>query len=163
MYQSEDALNSAYLDVYYNGYYYDSIRVGEAAYLYGPGGSWSDVCTVKNTSSAYFYMSTDSKPTTSSNVDTIEFGPKSLDTCEEILIYTAQRYTISYNKNNATSGSTPSSQYKMHGSSITLGTNSMSRTGYSANGWNTNSSGTGTHYNNGATYSGNGNATLYAE
>ena len=81
----------------------------------------------------------------------------------ELDITVRQRYTITYNKNNGSGTLSPTSQYKMYGTNITLGTNNLTRTGYTPNGWNTNASGTGTHYNNGASYSGNGNVTLYAQ
>ena len=81
----------------------------------------------------------------------------------ELDITVRQRYTITYNKNNGSGTLSPTSQYKMYGKNVTLGTNNLTRTGYAPNGWNTNASGTGTHYNNGASYSGNGNVTLYAQ
>ena len=74
-------------------------------------------------------------------------------------------YTISYSGNKNTGGSLPSNQTKWHGESLTLASNNLSRTGYSPNGWNTKTDGTGTHYASGDTYpsSKNANATLNAE
>jgi len=74
-------------------------------------------------------------------------------------------YTISYNSNNATSGTAPSSQTKTHGVNLTLRTNTgnLTRTGYTFDGWNTNSSGTGTDYPAGGTYTANASDTLYAK
>ena len=79
--------------------------------------------------------------------------------------YVLPTYTVSYNANSATSGSVPASQTKTHDVSLNLRTNSgdLARTGYSFAGWNTNSSGTGTHYAAGGTYSVNASDTLYAE
>jgi uncharacterized repeat protein (TIGR02543 family) len=72
-------------------------------------------------------------------------------------------YTVTFNANSATSGTTPSPQIVQHGSNITLpGQGSLLRTGYTFGGWNTNSSGTGTNYNAGAFYTPTGNITLYA-
>jgi len=72
-------------------------------------------------------------------------------------------YTITYNVNNGT-GTTPTAQTVNAGSSITLASGSgLSRTGYTFDGWNTNSSGTGTNYNAGSSYTPTGNITLYAK
>lgn len=101
----------------------------------------------------------------------------------------AGNYTVSYNANGGTGA--PSAQVKEHNKTLTLSTIKPSRgnsisTGYTitlnANGgyvstpeltqynttsytfrsWNTNSSGTGTTYNSGGSYTANANATLYA-
>ncbi|MFZ9740603.1 MAG: beta strand repeat-containing protein [Candidatus Nanopelagicaceae bacterium] len=74
-------------------------------------------------------------------------------------------YTISYNANSATSGTAPASQTKTQGVNLTLRTNtgSLARTGYTYDGWNTNSSGTGTSYAAGGTYSTDAAATMYAK
>lgn len=102
-----------------------------------------------------------------------------------------ETYTISYDKNGyTTTGSFPSSQTKTYGTSITLSSivpaiSNATVTGFTVNldpnggtcstssltsqrlekrtfkSWNTNASGTGTSYAAGATYSSNGNATLY--
>lgn len=69
-------------------------------------------------------------------------------------------YTVSYNANGGSGA--PGSQTKWHGENITLSGTRPSRTGHSFSKWNTNTSGTGTSYNPGATYSANSNATLYA-
>jgi len=77
----------------------------------------------------------------------------------------ATTYTVTYNANNATSGSAPASQTKTHDESLTLRTNTgdLARTGYSFDGWNTNSSGTGTSYAEGDTYNFNATVILYAK
>jgi uncharacterized protein (TIGR02145 family) len=74
-------------------------------------------------------------------------------------------YTVSYNANGATSGSVPTSQTKTHGVNLTLRTNTgnLARTGYTFAGWNTNTSGTGTDYAAGGTYTANASDTLYAK
>ena len=83
----------------------------------------------------------------------------------QINIYIYQRYTITYDKNGGT-GTLPTSdtyKYKIHGTALTLGTNNLTKTSYTYNGWNTNTTGTGTHYNSGGSYSTNASDTLYAD
>jgi uncharacterized repeat protein (TIGR02543 family) len=71
-------------------------------------------------------------------------------------------YTVTFNANGG-SGSI-SSMSANAGSSITLPYgSSLSRSGYTFSGWNTNSSGTGTNYSAGSSYTVNGNVTLYAK
>ncbi len=79
--------------------------------------------------------------------------------------WTLKTYTVSYNANNATSGSVPASQTKTHNVALTLRTNTgnLARTGYAFAGWNTNSSGTGTNYSVGGSYTANASDILYAK
>lgn len=71
-------------------------------------------------------------------------------------------YTISYSANGG-SGST-SAQTKTHGTNLTLRANGFTApTGKSFKNWNTKADGTGTSYAAGASYSAEGNATLYAQ
>jgi len=74
-------------------------------------------------------------------------------------------YTISYNGNGNTSGTIPASQTKTAGTSLTLRTNtgSLTKTGFTFDGWNTNSAGTGTSYSAGGTFTTDANTTLYAK
>jgi uncharacterized repeat protein (TIGR02543 family) len=74
-------------------------------------------------------------------------------------------YTVTYNANNATSGTAPANQTKTYGVDLTLAANTgnLARSGYTFNGWNTQADGTGTHYASGATYTANTGVTLYAE
>lgn len=69
-------------------------------------------------------------------------------------------YTVSYNANGGSGA--PASQSKNHGTSITLSSTQPTRSGYTFLGWSTNSTGTGTAYAPGGTYSTNASATLYA-
>jgi uncharacterized repeat protein (TIGR02543 family) len=76
---------------------------------------------------------------------------------------TPSPYTVSFNANGGT-GITPSNITTNAGSAITLPSGSgLSRSGYTFGGWNTNSSGTGTNYNAGASYTPTGSITLYAK
>ena len=71
-------------------------------------------------------------------------------------------YTVTFNSNGGSG--TVSSMTANAGSSITLpGGSGLSRSGYTFGGWNTNSSGTGTNYNAGASFTVNANTTLYAK
>ena len=74
-------------------------------------------------------------------------------------------YAVTYNANDATSGTAPSDQTKVFGVDLTLQTNtgSLARTGYTFNGWNTSADGSGTHYDAGVTYTGNAAVSLYAQ
>lgn len=76
---------------------------------------------------------------------------------------TLQRYTITYNANGGT-GTTPSTQYRDHGAAaVTISNGSgLSKTGYTLSRWDTNSTGDGTSYAKGASYSTNANLALYA-
>ncbi|MDE2592450.1 MAG: InlB B-repeat-containing protein, partial [Actinomycetales bacterium] len=72
-------------------------------------------------------------------------------------------FTITYDSNGATSGSVPTFTPSLAGN-VNLATNSgnLTRGGYIFSGWNTNSTGTGTAYAQGATYALASNVTLYA-
>jgi len=72
-------------------------------------------------------------------------------------------YTITFDTNGATSGTAPAKQTVTTGYIITLPSNSgFSRTGFNFTGWNTNSTGTGTNYNIGSSYTVMKDVTLYA-
>ena len=74
--------------------------------------------------------------------------------------WTLKTYTISYNANGG-SGTIPSTT-KRHGVAVNLTSSVPTRENYKFLGWSTNSSGTYAEYGSGASYSGNGNVTLYA-
>jgi len=77
---------------------------------------------------------------------------------------TATKYTVTFDKNGATSGIAPDTITVTAGSRITLpGANGLSKTGFTFGGWNTNAYGTGTNYIAGSSYTVNGNVTLYAK
>ena len=71
-------------------------------------------------------------------------------------------YTVTFNGNNSTSGST-SSQNFTYGVPQNLNANGFQRTGYTFAGWNTAANGSGTSYANGASYTATGDITLYAQ
>ena len=73
-------------------------------------------------------------------------------------------HTVAYNANGGSGA--PSSQTKTYGTSLTLSSTKPTRTGYTFAGWNTNSSGTGTNYSAGGSYTADqngGTVTLYAK
>jgi len=70
---------------------------------------------------------------------------------------------ITFNGNGNTGGSTASQTISANGTA-NLTANGFTKTGYSFNGWNTNSNGTGTSYVDRASYTiGSSNVTLYAQ
>lgn len=69
-------------------------------------------------------------------------------------------YTVSYNANGGSGA--PSNQTKWYGKSLTLSGTKPTRIGYSFSKWNTNTSGTGTSYAPGTSYTGNAALKLYA-
>jgi uncharacterized repeat protein (TIGR02543 family) len=71
-------------------------------------------------------------------------------------------YTVRFDANGG-SGTPPSSMAGAADSSITLPpAGGLSRSGYAFSGWNTSTTGTGTHYNAGSSYTVSDNITLYA-
>ncbi|MBM4148578.1 MAG: hypothetical protein FJ224_05995 [Lentisphaerae bacterium] len=78
---------------------------------------------------------------------------------------TPATYTVSYNANGATGGDVPASQTKTNSVALTLASNSGSlvKTGHTFIGWNTAADGSGTDYAEGASYTANAAATLYAK
>ena len=70
-------------------------------------------------------------------------------------------YTVSYNANGGSGA--PSSQTKWYGETLTLSSTKPTRSGYTFNGWNTSSGGTGTNYSSGASYTSNAALALYAK
>ncbi|MFT9008803.1 MAG: BspA family leucine-rich repeat surface protein [Bifidobacterium sp.] len=76
----------------------------------------------------------------------------------------AQLYTITYARGyyqSAATGALPAAQTKIHGMAITLPNNNSTCTGWTANGWNLASDGTGTAYASYASYNGNVTSTIY--
>ncbi|MDX1679483.1 MAG: InlB B-repeat-containing protein [Akkermansiaceae bacterium] len=74
-------------------------------------------------------------------------------------------YTVAYNGNGNDGGTAPANQNKEQGVDLTLATNSgnLTKSGYSFEGWNTQSDGLGTDYAEGATYTNDADVTLYAK
>ena len=81
---------------------------------------------------------------------------------ESIYIPALEPVTITFNANGG-SGTVPSSINTYVGVANTIQLNSLTRTGYAFNGWNTASDGSGTAYATGSTITPSGNVTLYAQ
>ena len=75
-------------------------------------------------------------------------------------VWDLQSYTVSYNANGGSG--VPSSQTKYYGTALKLSTTKPTWQGHTFKEWNTSSSGNGTSYQPGATYSGNAALKLYA-
>lgn len=77
------------------------------------------------------------------------------------------QYSVTYDDNDATSGSVPTdgNKYDRNGSATVLGNpNNLAKTGWTFAGWNTAADGSGTTYAAGSTYSNiTSNVTLYAK
>ena len=81
---------------------------------------------------------------------------------ESIYIPALAPATITFNANGG-SGTVPSAISTYVGVANTIPSNSLTRTGYTFNGWNTASDGSGTAYATGSTITPSGNVTLYAQ
>lgn len=79
-----------------------------------------------------------------------------------IYIPALEPVTITFNANGG-SGTVPSAINTYVGVANTIPSNSLTRTGYAFNGWNTASDGSGTAYATGSTITPSGNVTLYAQ
>ena len=77
--------------------------------------------------------------------------------------YVWDTYTIAYDGNGSTGGSTAASTATSHGSSATVASNGFTRTGHHFTGWNTATDGSGTAYSEGSSMTMTGNVTLYAQ
>lgn len=91
----------------------------------------------------------------------------SLTVNASLTLYARWRRTLSYNGNSNSAGTVPApSFFDTAGTSITIAANtgSLTRSGYSFVGWNTNSAGSGTAYLPGATWTSTASSTvLYAQ
>ena len=81
-------------------------------------------------------------------------------TSSSVSVSAKPSYTVTYNANGGSGA--PGTQTKWHGSNLTLSSTKPTRTGYTFLKWNTNSSGTGTSYNPGVSYTSNSALKLYA-
>ena len=113
--------------------------------------------TRANTSYDYYI---DTGSTATSHLNSTTYSWNSGGTIRHVYIYVSQRYTITYNANGGSNA--PGSQYKAHGTSVTLSSTKPTRSGYEFLGWSTSSNATSATYDPGDTFSNEGNTTLYA-
>lgn len=91
------------------------------------------------------------------------YGESTTSSCSaSISIPALAPATITFNANGG-SGTVPSAINTYVGVANTIPSNSLTRTGYTFNGWNTASDGSGTAYATGSTITPTGNVTLYAQ
>ena len=76
-------------------------------------------------------------------------------------VWNKNTYTISYDANGGSGA--PTVQTKTHDTDLTLTTSTPTRNGYTFDGWNTKSDGSGTNYSAGGKFTTNANTTLYAK
>lgn len=133
----------------------------------GQGGDFSSGTNVwLNPTSGYrtyTFSRTTSKQTKTINYSLTSTGSTISGTSSgtlSITIPALPTYTIKYNANGGSGA--PSSQTKTYGKTLTLTSSKPTRTGYTFKKWNTNSSGSGTNYSSGGSYTANSGATLYA-
>lgn len=76
-----------------------------------------------------------------------------------------EKYSVTYHKNNATSGNVPvdANQYLANATATVMNQGSLVREGYTFNGWNTSANGSGTAYAVNKPIIITGNVTLYAQ
>jgi len=120
--------------------------------------------TIAKVASYDYYMSTGSAPTTGSSVNSVTYSFTPTANAS-INVYVYQRYTITYSAGTGNTGTAPATQYKIHGTALTLQSNSgsLAKTGYTYYGWSTGSETTdgSRDYAAAASYTGNANLSLY--
>ena len=91
------------------------------------------------------------------------YGESTASSCSKSIDIPALAHaTITFNANGG-SGTVPTAISTYVGVANTIPSNSLTRTGYTFNGWNTASDGSGTAYATGSTITPTGNVTLYAQ
>lgn len=131
---------------------------------YNPGSSWATVATKSGSVTVTGTTATQSKKFTVKAYGTTVSGygsaGGSVSFTQSISVPALTSYKVSYNANGGSGA--PSTQTKYYGKKITLSSKKPSRAGYTFKGWNTKSTGKGTSYSSGGTYSANASVTLYA-
>lgn len=128
---------------------------GSTARKYSPGfATRGTKVLVKTTDSGKTYIDNSSPSLCFKKNGTVYYVAKSKT-------FVAKR-TVYYNSNGGSGSMDSQSFYPDDGESITIKSNAFSKSGYSFEKWNTSPDGSGTSYNAGSTYKGNG-MTLYAQ
>ena len=121
----------------------------------------SSIEVVISAASQNYYISIATPCTEQSSLGSISHlwtptGKASID------VFVAEKYTITYASNQETSGTLPQPQNKVHGLDATLAINTLTRDGYTPNGWNMDAQISETPaFASGANYSQNESITLY--
>ena len=79
------------------------------------------------------------------------------------IAFVKETFTVSYNNNGGSGTMTDASSPYVKGSTVTVKSNTFTRSGFDFTEWNTVSDGSGTSYDAGATFSIGANTTLYAQ
>lgn len=128
---------------------------GSTARKYSPGfATRGTKVLVKTTDSGKTYIDNSSPSLCFKKNGTVYYVAKSRT-------FVAKR-TVYYNANGGSGSMDSQSFYPDDGESITIKSNAFLKSGYSFEKWNTSPDGSGTSYNAGSTYKGNG-MTLYAQ
>ncbi|MGN1201060.1 MAG: InlB B-repeat-containing protein, partial [Candidatus Caccovivens sp.] len=168
---SSNCTNSTEIGVTPSGGYASAILSsgGSMSFTSSPSTSSTISITVSRRNTSYnYYIGVNGTPTTSSSVNTKTFSITS-NASQTTNIYIYQRFSINLYRNNDGSSSgvgvNPYTQYKIYGSAYTIPSPTSSTLGWWQQGtfeyWCTNSSGTGTAYNPGASYTTNADLNLY--
>ena len=80
-----------------------------------------------------------------------------------VTLYVQWGSRVTFDSNTATSGTLPANATVASGSSLTLGSGTIAKTGYTFAGWNTAANGSGTRYDTGTAFTPTQNITLYAQ
>ena len=143
-------------NTYYSATVYPFVGSEEKSNFMTPG-------TDGNTKELYYSGSSSSADTKSVGI-TVASGKHNTSNAAMVdaIIPPKLTYTVTYNGNGNTGGST-ASQTKVSGTALTLNANGYTKTGYAFTRWNTKADGTGTSYAAGASYTDNAAVTLYAQ
>ena len=123
-------------------------------------GSSVTLSDVTPTRAGYQFLGWSQSPTAT----TASYAPGSTQTFDGNVtlyaVWTRQTYTITFNANGGSNA--PAAQTKTYGVDLTLASSQPTRDGYAFVGWAKTNTATVAEYASGATYTENGNATLYA-
>lgn len=104
--------------------------------------------------SAYLWTTVQSNPDPSFKYGSLASGTQSVSA--------KTSYKVTYDANGGDTNSLPATQTKWHGESLTLSSAVPTKSGCTFLGWATTNAGGGTHYQPGASYTGNAALKLYA-
>lgn len=128
-----------------------------------PSKKYTGVLTKAIKTATYTWNRASTKQTKTIKTVLKGYGESTTSSCSaSISIPALAPATITFNANGG-SGTVPSAISTYVGVANTIPSNSLTRTGYTFNGWNTASDGSGTAYATGSTITPTGDVTLYAQ